>query len=233
MIYFVVARYKGDEDIYNGYINNSLEQLGLVSVEVEDREEKLTLTKKYNEGIRKCLDNSDFELKREDVVIFCHSDVLILDKYFREKVEIVFQNEEIGLLGVIGTKEFTNNGMWWANTPDKLFGHIVQENGDKNIHLKKGEIGYCDEIVAVDGLLMAVKAGLIIDGLRFDEQFGFNFYDIDLCLQVKQTGKLVAIADVLVKHKSVGLGSLTQEWKDEKELLLMKWKETDFIKDVQ
>jgi len=231
MIYFIVARYDGDEDIYSEYIEKSLDGVGFNSIEVGDGEEKYTLTNKYNKGIEKILNNEDFTVEENDIVVFCHSDVLILDKYFSQKVEMVFQLEGVGLMGVIGAKEFTKNGMWWGNTPDKLFGHIVQRNGEKEYHLKKGDIGFCKDMVCVDGLLMAVRANLLMGGLRFDERFGFNFYDIDMCFQVKEMGKSVCVADTVVKHGSVGLGSLSDEWKREKELLMDKWKESNYIKD--
>jgi len=222
MIKFVIARNKDDKEIYEKYIGKYFSNRETVSYDVFDKEgETLTLTKKYNDAIEHIKDS----LNDNDIVIFVHNDVEILDKCFEEKVEMVFSNPKIGLLGVIGCLEYKENCMWWANEPDKLVGHIVQEHSNnEETHLIKGNIGYSDNVICCDGLMLMIRGKILKDGMRFDEQFDFNFYDISFCLDMLiNTEYKVAVADILVKHKSEGLGSLTDEWKIGKEKLIQKY----------
>jgi len=226
MIYFVVSRYKGDEEIYKKYVSKSLTKLGITSIEVEDGPEKLSLTHKYNLGITKLI--NELKIGKEDIVVFCHSDVEILDDNFEQKIQMVFQNfDDIGLLGVIGANEFHNHGMWWSNTPEKLYGHIIQQNGEQEFHLKK-KVEFNKNVVVVDGLIMAIRGELLLNGLKFDERYSFDFYDIDMCFQVLEMGKMVAIADILVKHASPGMGALKQDWRDGRKIFFDKWNKMSF-----
>jgi len=224
MIRFIIARHN-DVD-YEKYLLPSLNNLDVISYEIKDENgEKLSLTQKYNIGIDAVLKEN---LNDNDIVIFCHEDVELKDPYFSEKMNMVFEKDNVGLVGVIGANEFTNNGMWWANTPDKLNGHILQEiNGNDN-HLVKGNIGFFDNIVAIDGLMFAIKGKLLNNGLKFDKRFNFHHYDIDICFQVLKRNYDVCVADILVKHKSQGIGSLTEEYKISKNFLIEKWNDYNF-----
>lgn len=220
---FVVSRF--DNDTYEQYLGKSLKKLDTISYDVfDDPGEKLSLTKKYNLGIAEALKN---DLKDNDIVIFAHEDLFLEDKSFAEKVELTFQEKTVGLCGVVGCCSFDpNSGMWWANKPENLFGHCIQEyrTGESN-HLVKGTIGFTQSAICVDGLILMIRGKLLKDGLRFDEQFNLNFYDISICLDILiKTDFKVAIADILVKHKSEGLGSLSSAWQDERKLMLQKYK---------
>lgn len=222
MIKFIVAR--KNNVIYNEYLKTSLEKMNVSSYDVFDSKgENLSLTKKYNLGIEKSIKDG---LDDNDIIIFAHEDIKVIDQYFEDKVNLVFQNEKIGMLGVIGCSQLTRNCMWWGNRPEWLFGHCLQEyrNG-KTSHLIKGSMGYCEDIVAIDGLIIMIKGKVLKDGLRFDENFKFNFYDICICLDLlKNTKYKIAVADILILHKSEGLGSLTKEWHLAKNKMIQKYK---------
>jgi len=225
MIRIIIARH--DDEVFKEYLEDSINMLDVTIHEVRDSGEKsLSLTAKYNIGIKDVLLAEDFS--ENDIIVFAHEDIKIKDKYFTEKLNMVFKKDTIGLCGVIGTKEFTESGMWWANTPDKLNGHIIQENNGNTQHLVKGELGYYEDIVAVDGLLFAINGKLIKDGLIFDESFKFHHYDIDICFQVLESKYKVVIADILLQHKSMGLGSLNDDYKESKKQLISKWSKYEF-----
>lgn len=225
MIRFVIARHNDDD--FKNYLEPSIAMLNVTTHEVRDNDgKKLSLTEKYNYGINDVLIDETFN--PDDIVVFCHEDVQIKDPMFCEKINMVFNMDNIGLCGVIGCREFTKNGMWWANVPDKLSGHIIQENNGKDTHLVKGKVGFFKDIVAIDGLMFAVKGKLLFDGVRFDTQFKFHHYEIDFCLTVLEKKYDICIADILVKHKSMGLGSLTEEYKESKDSLIKKWSKYEF-----
>lgn len=220
MIKFIIARHI--QDVYAKYIGKSIEKINCLTYDVfDDDGENLSLTKKYNLGIDSATKDG---INNNDIIVFVHEDVEILDPFFQEKVELVFQNNSsIGLCGVIGSSKFTTNGMWWATENENLSGHIIQENEEKEYHLIKGKICYTENVVSVDGLILMMKGEVINNGFKFDDRFSFNFYDIDSCFTILKEGYDIAIADILVKHKSPGNGSLNDLWKTEKKLCIDKW----------
>lgn len=226
MIKLIVARYENDDNIYNEYIAKSIDNL---DVDVFHTYGNEGLAEKYNAAIDKIIKT---DLHDNDVLCFVHSDVIIVDQYFIEKVNLIFEKRnDIGILGVIGCTEFNNTGMWWANTPENLRGHIIQSTkGGKDIHLVKGNIGFFDNMVTVDGLIMMFNAKMINEGFRFDQNTftKFDFYDIDACFQALQMGYKVAISDILVQHKSIGEGVFGDGWKTGRTKFFEKWKDLQF-----
>lgn len=224
MIKFIIARGDNDKEVYDKYIGESLQKLNTESYEVfNDNGENLSIFQKYNIGIERA---KSIGIKDDDIICFAHSDVSILDPNFSQKVEIVFKNKsDIGLCGVIGTREYSDNGGWWMTIPKMLSGHIIQEINGQSNHLVKGSIGYFDDMVVVDGLILMIRGKLLNDGLMWDESFdGYHLYDVDICLQVLSKGWKIAVADILVRHKSPGMGFLTKEWHDSKDKIINKYK---------
>lgn len=215
-----------DENVFQNYILPSLKQIGCGLIQVRSRPgEKESLFEKYNQSTEALI---KLGLKETDVVVYCHEDVRILDSYFAQKVAMIFnQKPEIGLVGVAGANEFTDRGGWWMNKPDKLRGHVIQENEQGQLfHLVKGPIGFFDDIVAIDGCMMMVKGKVLLEGLRWDNQTydGRDFYDIDFCFEVLSRGYKIGVADILLHHKSMGTGSMQEPWHKAKEKFFKKWK---------
>lgn len=188
---------------------------------------KESIFKKYNDGIKTFIERKYPELLPTDIIAFCHEDVKLLDPFFIPKIQLVFkQREDVGLCGVVGTIKLNDTGAWWQNSPNDLRGHIMQENGENCSHLIKGPIGFYDDLVAVDGLCFFIRASLFLDGLRFDDATfdGFDFYDIDICMQVLKHGYKIACVDVLLQHKSIGDISKSQSWHIARDKFIAKWK---------
>jgi hypothetical protein len=224
MLIFIIARNK-DED-YNNYIRSSLNVIQGKSIEITDSEgEHKSIFEKYNLAITDMLKS---EVNDNDIVIFTHEDVKIVDNLFKDKLEYLFENKkDIGICGFVGTQEYNELGGWWMNSPNKLKGHIIQEDNGKDNHLIKGDCGYFNDIIVVDGCIFAVRAKVLKDGIRFDESFnGFHFYDITFCLDtLLKTEWKICVADILIKHKSSGMGSLTKEWFEAKNKTIKKYKD--------
>jgi hypothetical protein len=146
---------------------------------------------------------------------------------FTDKINYLFENKkDVGICVVVGTEELNELGGWWMNAPTKLKGHIIQENNGKDTHLVKGEIGYFNNIVAVDGCIFCVRGKILKEGLKFDTTFkGFHFYEINFCLDMLlKTDYKICVADILIRHKSMGIGSLTKEWFEAKKQMIDKYK---------
>src|SRR5271157_3331377 len=204
MIRVVVAKHS--DEIFQKYLMPYLDKLNILAAIVEDSDDikDESIFSKYNNGINSLVNNG---LSANDIVCFIHEDVKILDPDFVEKLEMVFNGkQDVGMLGVVGSSELLETCMWWNSKPEKLRGHIIQENSQTKYHLVKGKIGYFDDMVIVDGLFFAIRGKFLIDGLRFDDKTyqGFDFYDADMCFQVLELGYKVACVDILMEHRSIG-----------------------------
>ncbi len=223
-IFMVVA--KNDDKVYKKYIENSIRQLGITTVVSTDAVPGTpeSIFVKYNSGIDLLVKDN---LKPNDAVIFAHEDVNILDVNAIDKIKMIMQEKvDVGMIGVIGTSELPETCAWWHTSPDKMRGHLIQENnGEGGVHLIKGPIGYFDDAVVVDGLFFVIRGSLFLDGLRFDTSYrGFDFYDLDICFEVLSRNMKIAIADILVLHRSTG-GNVNEKpnWLDNRKLFKSKW----------
>lgn len=218
---FVVARY--EKDNYENFLGTTIGNFPIKNV---TNEEANSIYSKYNVGINYWEKNG---LHDDDVVVFCHADVKIIDKDFEAKLLYAFDNvPTLGVGGVIGSKELQESGGWWLCNQTQHKGHVMQwiDEEEKNkYHLNRGEGNHLDMCV-VDGLCMFVM-GHIAQNLKFDEHTfpnSYDFYDYDYCLSVLGHGYKVAVLDILTEHKSAGNGVMKDSWRVNKEIFLNKWK---------
>lgn len=226
----IVPRVAGDDNLTEQCVMHGVKHLGIdarVFSCSDDVGANNTIHNKYIRGIE-FLKN---ELKEEDIVIFCHNDVNFIDNFFRNKVETVFNETDIALLGVVGSTQLKDNGCWWDNAPNILRGHIIQGARDKpmgaGFHLIKGWIGFFDDVVAIDGLCMItlgkylMKHDINFDGTTYG---GNHFYDLDFCMNYLTKGLKVGIANILVYHKSEGASNNNELWTSDRDKFVAKWK---------
>lgn len=152
---------------------------------------------------------------KHDILVCLHDDVL-LDKGWDQKIYNQFQNSDYGIIGVAGTTELDETGMWWRK-PQFMVGEVYHQNKEGKWYQSKynnmvpGEI---HETVLVDGLFIGIHKQRIKS--EFDEAFkGFHFYDIPFCINNHTKGvKIGVINDFKVRHQSIGM--VNQEWHDER-----------------
>lgn len=180
---------------------------------------KASIFRKYSLALKRIKENNT------DIVVFMHNDVTILDPLFEKKLKLVFNKfPAVAVVGVIGTKVLNQGGGWWmCNRPEQSFGHIMQGHPDGSAHHMVDNIGFCKDMVSVDGCLFAVRADLLLSGtLKFDHRFdGYHFYDADICVQAKALGYDVAVADILIRHESEG--QLDPNWFTNRDIFINKW----------
>jgi len=215
---------------YKMFAEPSTKKIGTQALQVFDKVPGAneSIFKKYNAGIEAAM-NAD--LTDDDIVIFMHEDIGMVDNLFKEKIELLFtEKTDVGLVGIAGATELTEKGGWWMTTPDKMRGHLIQgkDGGGQGegFHLVKGPIGYFDDLVAIDGCFMVTKGRFLKEGISFDtETFEHNdFYDIDFGFQFLDKGYKIAVADILIYHQSTGMGVFKDEWKSSRDKLFEKWK---------
>jgi GT2 family glycosyltransferase len=171
----------------------------------------------YNQGI---------DASTGDVLVFMHEDAYFLEKGWGPVLLRKFRSDEsIGLIGVAGTQYLFSDIPFWAR-PGRPFvrGHIVHEldNGERFFMTVFSRDQADAEVVAVDGVFLAIRKSLF-DRIRFDETTfdGFHFYDIDICMQVRETHRLVVTWDLFLKHRSGG--SFDDSWQSYARRFSQKW----------
>jgi hypothetical protein len=138
-----------------------------------------------------------------EILVFVHEDVFFAEGGWAIKLEDKFKDQSVGLIGVAGTQYlFADNPAWVAAGRPFIKGQVIHEldQGSKYFltvfDWQRGDT----EVVAVDGLFFAIKKELFnqiqFDDVTFD---GFHFYDLDICMQVHKTHRLIVTTDILVK----------------------------------
>lgn len=137
------------------------------------------------DGYREAIEATDAYYK-----VFLHQDVFVLNQNFVEDVLNIFQsNSEIGLIGMVGTRQLPESGVMWD---EKRIGKIFM-TGDPTDYdsyhydIRKDGVS---EVMAVDGLLIAIAGDC---NLRIDLFDGWDFYDVSMSLEMKRNGKKVVV----------------------------------------
>ena len=184
-----------------------------------------SIFQKYNRGLEVV------GVAPEDVYIFIHEDVKILDKYFFQKIRKVFEEEEkVGVLGVVGTTEFTSKGGWWLNNnPETMMGHWYQGHpGGLITYNSKSKVGYFDNLVSVDGFFLAIR-GKVLENQKFDEVSypnAYHFYDVDFCFEALKNNWKIAIDNISLLHDSEG--PMGNSWSEAYLKFMNKWRDLKF-----
>ena len=110
MIKYVVARYENDS--YDSFLKEYIDSNNIPALMIDNSlDGNDSIYKKYNTGIQYYVERG---LDDNDILVFCHADVKILDPDFVEKVEYAFQNiPKLGVAGVIGSTILTETAGWW------------------------------------------------------------------------------------------------------------------------
>jgi glycosyltransferase involved in cell wall biosynthesis len=141
-----------------------------------------------------------------DIVVFIADDGYFMNMNWGQALAAKFgQDPSLGVAGVAGTQYlFADKYSWTAAGRPFVKGRIVYhlQNGDFFAAVFSNEKGDF-EVVACDGCFLAVRTALF-KSFRFDEQTfgGSHFYDLDFCLQVRSTAKIIVTGDVTVKKMS-------------------------------
>lgn len=208
MIKFVIARY--EKDGFDEFLLSQFQQnhpiVHITNEHLTDNNIPNGLFEKYNLGknyyVQQGLDDND-------IVVFVHADVKILDEAFEEKLEYAFQNLNIDIAGVIGATELHETCGWWLSDASLLGGHLIQWKSETEKYHMTRAIGNFSDMTVVDGLFVAVRGVSFEEvGFWFQGIVGsYDFYDYDFCVfEAKALGSKILVLDILVGHHSVGAG---------------------------
>ncbi len=176
------------------------------------------LPKAYNRILNEYAD-------KYDTICFCHDDITLNDCLVYDKLKDA-RKRGMDVIGVAGGKGYVppkdpNIHIGWntASRDAGLAGFIVHRDGDTTFATTYGPTP--SPTLTVDGCFFALmNRGL---ELRFDEQYGFHFYDMDICLEAYKKGMKVGVEPIVVTHGSIGRGLRTPEFLVEQKKFLKKW----------
>ena len=166
---------------------------------------------------------------RYDIVVLVHDDLDIIDV---NAIQTLAKARWDGtdLVGIAGGKGWSipHGGSpyrpigWTTASRDAGMAGMVIHVDDGGVRRFASSYGPCPaRTLTVDGCFMAMmNSGL---SLRFDQQFSFNHYDMDISFQAYRKGMKTAVYPILCTHMSQGKGLLKPEYIDSQMLFLKKW----------
>lgn len=170
-----------------------------------------SLSKVYNEGGK---------LANYPYICFVHDDVIFQTNNWGKKIINIFQDNKIGLVGVVGSKILTRYSLGWFCpffSSNFLVGHIIQGNNSfddfESIYYSQSTENL-EKVVVIDGVFMFTTKD-IWERAKFDEKklFGFHAYDVDFCLNIIKLGfEIVVDKEISLLHKSTGVND--KKWFD-------------------
>jgi len=187
-----------------------------VYVEFENKD---GLPKNYNKALD-IIGDSDF-------ICFVHDDWHMSDVGFFDKVI----NSEFDLIGVVGGLQYgvpldyeTRPFLWTEACMGKASGFVQHVLPDKRYFPSSYGIAP-SPVVWLDGQCLIMGKKAIGSGLRFDEQFDFDFYDGDICFSARKLGLKVGTAPILSTHASMGQGMMGHKEKyiESQKKFVKKW----------
>lgn len=222
-IRLVVATRETKEDFYSRTAMGrylSLYNLPFVELHLQDQNSQgLPVT--YNRAI---------EASRSSpaIMVFVHDDVQLCDFFWPDRI---FDSlDQFQLVGLAGNKRRVPNQPSWAfldtkltwDFPENLSGAVGHGKGFPPVNLSNFGTP-CQEVKLLDGLMLIARSETLIrSGLRFDEDFAFHFYDLDICRQAELKGIKMGTWSISVVHESGGnFGSAP--WLASYEKYLKKW----------
>jgi len=186
---------------------------------------KIEVIEKINNGEKSLSEvyNEILSESKTDIVVLCHDDIYFDTNAWYGKLIKHFEKSDFGIIGMAGTTDMPESGMWWENRK-KMVGIVNHEHEGK-----KWESKYSDslgndilETIIVDGLFMAINKKRIKK--NFNEDFkGFHFYDIPFCFDNYLEGvKVGVITNIRITHKSIG--QTNEQWEENKKLFVETYK---------
>lgn len=176
---------------------------------------EMSLTEAYNKGL---------EDSNNDIVVFCHDDIIFDTKNWGRKLTSIFKkNPEYGIIGIAGTTDLVD-GRWWT-LKESMNGIVSHQHEGKKWtnYYSKDQGNKLTDMVVLDGLFLAVNKNKIKH--TFDEDFhGFHFYDISFCFPNYLDGVKVGLTtQIRVTHLSIG--ETNKQWEGHKVRFEEKYKD--------
>ncbi len=171
-----------DDLLYNHCLNyiNKLNVPDGYELEILSLENSSSITNAYNKAIN---------LSHAKYKIYLHQDTYIINENFiKDILEIFESNLDIGMLGVVGCKALSMDGIWW-NSPSTV-GKVIEIHTGILGLLQFREVEDIEYVDSIDGLIMITQYDIKWREDLFD---GWHFYDTSQCMEFKRKGYKVGV----------------------------------------
>lgn len=178
------------------------------------------LSEVYNEALDKYRQIYDY-------IVFAHNDLIFDSLYYFIKQIIVENHPVMGLAGAVHAPCYGKSPMAWNVIGGKSqAGEVWHKVNNETPFIKNIYAGVkkSSPALTVDGVVLIFsKRALDNPELKFDPQFTFDFYDMDICFTAAKLGLYCAIINAPVIHYSAGNGILAARYKELEVLFRQKW----------
>ena len=190
----------------------------------------LTWEKEFNYS---AINNFGAEHARGEYLLLLNNDIEVKTENWMEEMLSYCQREDVGIVGaklLFPNEKIQHAGVILGMGPSGTAGHLFYNfPGDQFVYAGRSQT--TQDLSAVTAACMMVKKELYQKVGGMDEAFQVAFNDIDFCLRVRETGKLVvfqAYAE-LYHHESLTRGYETSQknkkrFKEEIKLFKTRWK---------
>lgn len=125
--------------------------------------------------------------------IYLHQDVFILNHLFLlDTLNIFLHNQNLGMLGVVGTKKLPETGIMWdsKNRIGALRSCTLDTTDDFFDIPMKCDKGNWENVEAIDGLIMMTQYDI---NWRKDLFHGWDFYDVSQSFEFRRAGYEIGV----------------------------------------
>ena len=163
-----------------------------------------------------------------DFIVFVHDDIWINDVFFFNKI-ISSKYDIVGAVGgcywgVPSGYPIDEKPLIWTTATCGRGSSGFMNHDLKNGYFLPSSYGVAPkETTTLDGSIIIFARNAIQAGLRWDEQFNFHFYDMDICFSAHRLGLKVGTANILLTHESVGGSVVQPEFMESQRKFIEKW----------
>lgn len=183
---------------------------------MDNRNKSRGICKVYNEGA-KCAQYEN--------LCFLHEDILFYGEGWGVEVEGKLAEPNTGVIGFMGATYKSKAPSGWNVCSKINRSHFIQSSGGLEKRRSSEIVGDFSPCVVLDGACLFMRKE-VWEKNKFDEKMcpGFHGYDIDICIQVMQTGYTNYVCGTCwIEHFSEG--NFNKEWaKTIIALHVEKWK---------
>jgi Glycosyltransferase like family len=184
-----------------------------------------TIFESYNAVLDRAAERDDLE-----ALVLVHQDAELVSDYLCSTIRETLADPEVGLIGCAGAVGVRSIAWWEASVTLSHFINRYPEHGGGDLHAFSWNWGDAPayartgEVETVDGFVL-VLSPWVVRNLRFDENLGgFHGYDLDYCLQVRESGRKVVTADFrAIHHRPLEMVPDQREWIDAHIRVAEKW----------
>lgn len=119
--------------------------------------------------------------------VYLHQDVQIIRKNLVDELLRLFQNPQIGLIGLAGCEKLPDNAIWWNG--EGIHNIVAHALFPERLNIFGGVIPCC-QVQAADGVLLATQYDV---PWRQDLFQGWHFYDISICQEYRRLGYQIVL----------------------------------------